>query len=38
MANKKNVTVEAGWDGEVKMMLRYYFNPTPNDTNSTFVK
>ena len=29
----KNVTVEAGWDGEVKMMLRYYFNPTPNDTN-----
>jgi len=29
----KNVTVEAGWAGEVKMMLRYYFNPTPNDTN-----
>ena len=29
----KNVTVEAGWTGEVKMMIRYYFNPTPNDTN-----
>jgi len=29
----KNITVEAGWAGEVKMMIRYYFNPTPNDTN-----
>ena len=29
----KNVTVEAGWTGEVKMMIRYYFNPSPNDTN-----
>ena len=29
----KNVTVEAGWASEVKMMIRYYFNPTPNDTN-----
>jgi len=29
----KNITVEAGWAGEVMMMIRYYFNPTPNDTN-----
>ena len=29
----KNITVEAGWTGEVMMMIRYYFNPTPNDTN-----
>ena len=29
----KNITVEAGWTGEVKMLIRYYFNPTPNDTN-----
>ena len=29
----KNITVEAGWSGEVMMMIRYYFNPTPNDTN-----
>lgn len=29
----KNITVEAGWAGEVMMMIRYYFNPTPNDMN-----
>ena len=29
----KNITVEAGWTGEVMMMIRYYFNPIPNDTN-----
>ena len=32
-ATIKNLTVEAGWAGEVMMMIRYYFNPTPNDTN-----
>lgn len=31
--NILNITVEAGWAGEVMMMIRYYFNPTPNDTN-----
>ena len=27
------ILVNGGWDGRGEMTLRYYYNPTPNDTN-----
>ena len=29
----KGILVEGGWDGKALMWIRYFFNPTPNDTN-----